>query len=413
MNRLKKEMKLHPAQKHVVENNNRFKVLLAGRRFGKTVLAIEELIYTATDKQDARVVYVAPTFQSARDIALEQLKKRAHIVTKQINETRLEVEIINRFGGTSKIFLRSWDSIETLRGQAFDFIVLDEVAQYKDFWIGWQEVLRPTLTYKRGNVLFISTPKGFNWFYDLYNLSLTDREFKSFHFTSYDNPFIPKEEIDAAKDQMTPERFAQEYLASFQKTEGLVYKEFSRSKHLYDTLPQGTFSKIAGIDFGYRNPAAVLHIYTNGELYFVEEEWYKRERTEAVLADYVATCSFEAVYPDPESANGIEELRKRSINVREVSKGKDSIESGIQKVRELLINGRLKINKRCVNLISEFEMYSHDEDNLSENPIKEHDHALDALRYALFMRDFKPEVSREIKSQFERTKAMKQRESTR
>ena len=268
------------------------------------------------------------------------------------------------------------------------------------------------MTDTKGEALFISTPNGYNHWYDLGNLELKDTDYKTFHFTTYDNPHIPVEEIEKAKKELSQEQFLQEYMASFQKTSGLVYKEFSREKHLYDELPQGTWSKIAGIDFGYRNPAAVLHIFTNGEMYFVEDEWYKRERTEAILADYVATCSFEAVYPDPESTNGIEELRKRNINVREVSKGKDSIESGIQKVRELLINSRLKVNKQCVNLISEFEMYSHDEDNLNENPIKEHDHALDALRYALFMRDFKPEISREIKHQFDIKRERIARDST-
>ena len=145
-----------------------------------------------------------------------------------------------------------------------------------------------------------------------------------------------------------------------------------------------------------------MHIYTNGEMFYVEDEWYKNERTETMLAEYVAGCNFGAVYPDPESSNGIQELIRKNINVREVSKGKDSIESGIQKVRELLINGRLKINKRCVNLISEFEMYTYDEDKKDgENPVKEHDHALDALRYALFMRDFQPELIQRQRQQFD------------
>ena len=380
-------MKLHSAQKQVVESNNRFKVLLAGRRFGKTVLAVEELVFNAISKPAARVVYIAPTFQSARDIALEHLLKRIERVVSNINETRLELEVSNKFGGKSKIFLRSWDNIETLRGQAFDFIVLDEVAQYKAFWAGWQEVLRPTLTDKRGHALFISTPNGYNHLYDLCNLELKDTDYKTFHFTTYDNPYIPVDEIEKAKKELNQEQFLQEYMASFQKTSGLVYKEFSRDKHLYDELPQGTWSKIAGIDFGYTHPAVVLDIRTNGELYFIEDEWVKTGRTEIQVAEYVAVNNFEAVYPDPESPSAIEELRRKNINVREVIKGKDSIKSGIQKVRELLINGRLKVNRKCVNMIAGFEMYSYDdskgERNENENPIKHNDHALDALRYLI------------------------------
>jgi len=406
-------MKLHSAQKQVVESNNRFKVLLAGRRFGKTVLAVEELVFNAISKPAARVVYIAPTFQSARDIALEHLLKRIERVVSNINETRLELEVSNKFGGKSKIFLRSWDNIETLRGQAFDFIVLDEVAQYKAFWAGWQEVLRPTLTDKRGHALFISTPNGYNHLYDLCNLELKDTDYKTFHFTTYDNPYIPVDEIEKAKKELNQEQFLQEYMASFQKTSGLVYKEFSRDKHLYDELPQGTWSKIAGIDFGYTHPAVVLDIRTNGELYFIEDEWVKTGRTEIQVAEYVAVNNFEAVYPDPESPSAIEELRRKNINVREVIKGKDSIKSGIQKVRELLINGRLKVNRKCVNMIAGFEMYSYDEDNLRENPLKENDDCADAIRYVLMMADFKPELNKEIQQHLDSTKYRKQRESTR
>ena len=405
-------MKLHPSQKQVVESSNRFKVLLAGRRFGKTVLAVEELVFNAISKQEARVVYIAPTFQSARDIALEHLLKRIERVVSNINETRLELEVSNKFGGKSKIFLRSWDNIETLRGQAFDFIVLDEVAQYKAFWAGWQEVLRPTLTDKRGHALFISTPNGYNHLYDLCNLELSDSDYKTFHFTTYDNPHIPVEEIEKAKKELSPEQFLQEYMASFQKTSGLVYKEFSRDKHLYEILPQGTFNKIAGIDFGYTHPAVVLDIRTNGELYFIEDEWVKTGRTEVQIAEYVAANSFEAVYPDPESPSAIEELRRKNINIREVIKGKDSVKSGIQKVRELLINGRLKVNRKCVNMIAGFEMYSYDEDKLKENPIKENDDCADAIRYVLMMADFKPELNREIQRQFDVARERIAREST-
>jgi PBSX family phage terminase large subunit len=377
-------LKLHLSQQTIVKNKARFRVLLAGRRFGKTVLAIEEMLFIAVTKPDAKIVYIAPTFQSARDIAFEQLKKRTLKIAQNINETRLELDIWNNHNGASKIFLRSWDSVETLRGQAFDFIVMDEVAQYDKFWTGWQEVLRPTLTDKIGKVLFISTPLGFNHFYDLYNTELTDKDYKSFHFTSYDNPFLPKDEIDKAKETLPPDRFAQEYLADFTKTQGLVYKEFSREKHLYDVLPEKPYQKVAGIDFGYRHPAAVLDIRFDGERVYVEDEWYKTERTDIQIAEYVALQKFKEVYPDPENPSAIEELRRKQVNVREVIKGKDSIKSGIQSVREMLIRGTLKVNKRCVNLISEFEMYSYDDtEKMLENPIKANDDALDALRYCI------------------------------
>jgi len=170
---------------------------------------------------------------------------------------------------------------------------------------------------------------------------------------------------------------------------GLVYKEFVREKHLYEELPEGNYKKIGGVDFGFVNPAAVLHIYHSGDSFYVDDEWYKRERTDAQVAEYVAGCEFDVVYPDPENAGAIEELRQRKVNTREVAKGKGSVASGISTIREYLMAKRIFINKRCVNLISEFEMYAYDdketERDKKEEPIKAHDHALDALRYVISM----------------------------
>src|SRR3990167_2812895 len=353
-------MVLHQHQKIIAKDRHRFKVIRAGRRFGKTVLA-GEIIKARALSKPSKIAYIAPTYQQARDIAWEMLKKELQPIILNVNESRLELTVQTQNNEESLIILRGWESIETLRGQAFDLLVIDEVAMMRNFWVNWHEVLRPTLTDRKGEVIFISTPKGYNHFYDLNNLELTDKDFKSFHFTSYDNPYLPVDELDKAKATLPQDRFEQEYMASFQKTEGLVYKEFSRTKHLYVELPEGNYQKIGGIDFGYTHPAAVLDVRIYKDKLWVEDEWYKRGRTDAVIADYVQACKFEEVYPDPENAGGIEELRQRNINVREVLKGKGSVIAGIQKVREYLLTGKLMINKRCVNLISEFEMYSYDD----------------------------------------------------
>lgn len=374
---------LTPSQAIIAKDTTRFKVIRAGRRFGKTFLAIEEIKGKIAAKKK-HIAYIAPTYQQARDIVWEELKKELRGV--YFNEQRLEVKV-----NDCTLVLRGWESIDTLRGQAFDFIVIDEVAMMRNFWLNWNEVIRPTLTDSKGKALFISTPKGFNHFYDLCNRELKDKDFKSFHFTSYDNPHLPVEELEAAKQTLPQASFQQEYMASFQKTQGLVYKEFEREKHLYEVLPQGDYQTIGGIDFGFKNPAAILTVKRKKgqETIWVEDEWYKRERTEEQIADYVKACKFDEVYPDPENPSAIEVLRSKNINVREVLKGKDSVQSGIQKVREALITGKLKVNKQCVNLISEFEMYSYDdqenERNEKENPIKANDHALDALRYVVTM----------------------------
>lgn len=386
-------MILTSSQRIIAIDRHRFRVVNCGRRFGKTTLAVLEMVAKAVSKNGLSIAYIAPTYQQARDIAWQELKKLAQPASISINESRLEIVLKTQDKGSSTIYLRGWESVETLRGQKFDFIVIDEIAMMRNFWTNWQEVLRPTLTDTRGEVLFISTPKGFNHFYDLYNLEHKDPDFKSFHFTSFDNPHLPVDEINKAKLELTEDRFAQEYLADFRKTEGLVYKEFDREKHLFDDNTRiAVKDTIAGVDFGFTNPAAVLTIKIDLEdNYWLTNEYYQSGKTDAEIADYVSACKFNRVYPDPESPSAITELRRRGVNVRDVVKNADSIKNGITKIRELLKAGKLHVHKKCENTIFEFETYSYpdskDGANDKEIPIKDNDHAMDALRYALYMQE--------------------------
>ena len=346
----------------------------------------------AIKEKDRRVAYFAPTRDDAREITWSILLRKCENIITYKNESLLHIKIMTMDGGESMIALYGWESVQERgkgRGLANDFIVCDEVSSYRNFWVGWDEVLSPTLIDRRGSAMFISTPKGFNHFYDLYNMESKDDNYKSFHFTSYDNPHIPLEELEREKLAKSENTFAQEYMADFRKQEGLVYKEFNRERHVYDVLQERTWTEyIAGIDFGFTNPTAVIHIKRDGDdNYYVIGEWYKTNRTDEQVGEYVQSCHFNRVYPDPESPSAIEVLNHKGVEVVEVVKNKDSISFGIDRIRSLLKQGKLHIHKSCVNLISEFETYSYPEKkpghNEQENPIKEHDHALDALRYAL------------------------------
>ena len=385
-------MLLTPAQTEIAKDTHRFRVVDCGRRFGKTTLSVEEIKGKAVSKP-CRIAYIAPTFQQARDIAWELLKSELKPIIIKINESRLEITTRTFQGGESLIVLRGWEAIETLRGQNFHFLVIDEIASMRNFLLNWQEVLRPTLTDFKGEALFISTPKGFNHFYELFKKEAEDPDYKSFHYTTYDNPHIPPEEIEKAKQEITEDRFAQEYLADFRKTEGLVYKEFDRELHLFadEDIQHLTFTDyFAGIDFGFTNPTAVIHIRKDrDENFYVVDEFYEPQHSEEEIAEYVAACKFQRVYPDPESPSAIKALRTKKVNVRTVVKNRDSIKNGINILRELFKSNRLKINRKCENLIYELETYSYPEKkdlkNEDENPIKENDHACDALRYAFLM----------------------------
>lgn len=381
-------MTLHPSQAAVARDRHRFRICNCGRRWGKTVLAVEEIKGKALAKP-SRIAYIAPTYQQARDIAWEMLKKELTPIALQINESRLEIRVRTVGGGESLIVLRGWESIESLRGQFFDFVVVDEIAMLRNWWTGWSEVLRPTLTDKHGEGLFISTPKGFNHFYDLCNT--TDTDYAYFHFTSYDNPFIPKEELDKAHSEVGEDRFSQEFMAEFRKMSGLVYKEFSRDAHLYETLPERYYTRCCGVDFGYTNPTALaLVLEDKFGNYWVEDEWYKTEQLNAQIVAGAKAFKPHYTYPDPEAPEKVKELSDAGLTIMTVVKGRDSIRNGIVIVKDLLATGRLRVNKRCANIIMEFEMYrwrdQRHEVTKEEDPEPENNHLLDALRYVVMSR---------------------------
>lgn len=378
-------MELTPAQETIVRDRHRFRVVVCGRKFGKTTLEAEELLGRAIFKDNQRVLYVAPTLGDARTLMWDRLKTRLGKAIIDENETRLELKVRTVHGGISDLFLGSWEKVQNYRGDEFDLIVFDEVQDYRNFWVGWSEAMRPTLTPRLGEALFTGTAKGFNHLYDLYNLPYTDADYKSFHFTTYDNPHVDRGEIEKAKKELTEDRFAQEYLAEFKKAEGLVFKEFDRTKHVYKEEVKTYSDYMCGIDFGYTNPTAVIDAVVKDHVYYIPHELYKTGMTDEETADYVANKRYYKVYPDPEAPEAIEVMRRKGVNIRQVSKGKDSIQAGINKVRELFKQNRLFIHSSCINLIAELETYSYADKspyrNANENPIDEYNHAIDALRY--------------------------------
>jgi phage terminase large subunit-like protein len=214
-------VKLHNKQREVFDDNHRFKIVAAGRRFGKSRLAAWLLLIEALQSTSKDVFYVAPTYQQARDILWGLLKELGHEVIKSAHENTSVLTLVNN----RKIYLKGADRPDTLRGVGLCFCVIDEYADIKPNV--WEQILRPALADVQGKALFIGTPKGRNHFYDLYKYAEgnKDEEWTSFHYSSYDNPLIPASEIDAAKRSMSSFAFRQEFLASFEAASRDIFKE--------------------------------------------------------------------------------------------------------------------------------------------------------------------------------------------
>ena len=187
--------------------------MVAGRRFGKSLFAINELINFAIEHPGSKVWMVAPSYRMAKEIAWRMLFEylpREFISRK--NEVELRVDLIQG----SEISLKGADNPESLKGVGLDFAILDEYGQMKE--AVWDEVIRPMLVTTKGKAIFIGTPVGYNHFWKLFNKEKDDTDYKSFHFKTIDNLAIEgiETEVEKAKQETDPIRFSQEYEANFE-----------------------------------------------------------------------------------------------------------------------------------------------------------------------------------------------------
>jgi len=210
-----------PWQQDVWADETRFKIVAAGRRTGKSRLAAWMLIVNALQADRGHVFYVAPTQGQARDIMWQTLLELGHPVIAGSHINNLQIKLVN--GAT--ISLKGADRPETMRGVSLKFLVLDEYADMKPDV--FEQILRPALADQKGCAMFIGTPMGRNHFYELYKYAELDDDptYKAWHFTSYDNPLLDKDEIDIAKRSMSSYAFRQEFMASFEARGSEMFKE--------------------------------------------------------------------------------------------------------------------------------------------------------------------------------------------
>jgi hypothetical protein len=183
--------------------------------------AVTLLIEGLKCPQGSAVLYVSPTMGQSRQIIWDLLLDLGRDIIQNSHVNNLDITLING----ARIYVRGADRPDTLRGVSLTYAVLDEVADIKPE--AWEQVIRASLSDKRGRALFIGTPKGRNWFYDTFKLgeSEDDPDWKSWHFTTADNPLIDQKEIESAKKTLSSFAFKQEYMASFTNAGSDIFKE--------------------------------------------------------------------------------------------------------------------------------------------------------------------------------------------
>lgn len=289
-------IRLSDPQMDVLESPARFKVICAGRRFGKTYLAISYLLSQVKKGRDKSHWYVAPTYRQAKQIAWKQLKR---LMPKgwavSWNESDLTVHIING----CEISLRGADNPDSLRGVSLASAVLDEYADMPS--MAWSEVLRPALADQQGGALFIGTPKGFNHFHTLWAAAHTMGGWQAWSFTTADGGNVSVSEIESARAEMDERTFLQEFLASFETLAGRVYQNFERATHVTAVEDCPKQPLLIGMDFNINPMSAVLATIQGGQLHVFGEIEIPNGNTELMASEIRRRYPQRTirVYPDP------------------------------------------------------------------------------------------------------------------
>jgi phage terminase large subunit len=376
---------LLPWQVDVKRDRHRFRTIAAGRRSGKTWLLCDLLIEAAlTYAKGLPCWYVAPTYGMAKDIAWSLLKDitadlyRARMVTRYY-ETELRID----FWNGSSIHLKGADNQDSLRGRGLGFLGVDEIEMMgKELW---QLVLRPAVSDYQSPVIFIGTPKGYNYFWELSQEEKRQPDkWRHWSIKTADAGTLSAEEIAQARRDMDEQSFRQEYEASFELFAGQIYHWDEQA------LPTDiAFDDVwYGGDFGYSvDPSAIVRIYRRADEFWLEEVLYKTGLTNQALASMMKGQGINGdrpIYFDSAEPKSIDELRLEGLLVRPAEKGPDSVRAGIDFIRSKKVH---VVKGSSENLMREMRSYCWRQDKVGNDmpePAKGLDHLLDAVRYGIF-----------------------------
>lgn len=396
-------IQLHKGQMEVFRSPHRFKVVCAGRRWGKSRVSIALLLKAAIRAPKQRVWYIAPTYQMARQILWDDLQEELpRRWIKKKNDTTMTIVLRNG----SEIALKGADKPDTLRGVALHYVVLDEFQDMKPDT--WYKVIRPTLSSTRGEALIIGTPKGFSAFHKLWTLG-QDTEMQrrghwmSWQFVTADSPFVPEAEIEAARNDMDPKSFAQEYLASFENMSGRVYYPFDRTLHVKPCAFNPQLPIWVGQDFNIDPMSSViLQPQPDGSLWAVDEVVLFASNTAEVCDElerrYWRNKAQVTIFPDPagnyrQHARGesdVDIFKEKGFLRIDFPKKHPPIADRVNAVNRLLMTAagdiRLFIDPKCKHLIDSLEKVIYKPGTRDIDKDAGVEHSTDAIGYPIHRR---------------------------
>ena len=395
-------MPLSIPQQEIANDTHRFKVCMAGRRFGKTFLSIREICKQAR-LPGREVWYVAPSYRMAKQIVWRKLKSKLLDLkwAQRVNESELTILLKNG----STISLKGADNYDSLRGVGLDYLVMDEFADIDPE--AFYEVLRPTLADKQGGALFIGTPKGKNWAYDLFcNADDYPDEWKSYQFTTLDGGNVKPEEIEAARRTLDEKTFRQEFMASWETFSGRVFYAFDRSYNLKKWEAAIPHELHVGMDFNIDPMSAVVAAKMGNTLHVIDEIRIFGSSTDEVVEEIKTRYPGHRIiaYPDPAgsqrktSAGGRTDhtiLRSAGFQLK-APHSHNAIRDGVNAVNAKLRSSTgvttLYIDPKCKYVIECLEKQTYKTGTSIPDKESGFDHMNDALRYLVdYLYPIRPE----------------------
>jgi hypothetical protein len=311
----------HPAQKLIYNSDARFKVVAAGRRFGKSYLAAMLMLmygiqsthvgvsgktYDVTNKP---IYYIGPTFEQAKRIMWDLVQTLGRPLIAKTHENSATITLVNG----RKIIIKGSDDPNSLRGLGYHFVVMDEYAFMKPEV--WTKIVRPALTDVEGHALFIGTPEGENHFFDLFVEAKHAGKpvWEAWQFTTLDNPTLDPGDVLSARDQLSSAEFSQEYEASFATAKGSVFN--SKWWKYADRVPFDGDTYMAVDLAGFSNVGSL----TRKEL---------KVRDESAIA--VVTCGQEGWYVE-DIRHGQWDVRRTALELMDAYRTYRPVEVGIER----------------------------------------------------------------------------------
>jgi len=382
---------------------HRFVTACVSRRVGKSFIAYN-LGFLKLLEPGTLVLVIAPNYSLANigwDLIKGLIRKHG-IKTEKENAKDKEIELSN--GSLFK--LASAGNADSAVGRSYDFIIFDEAAISDKGGDAFQVQLMPTLDKPNSKALFISTPRGNNWFKTFYEYGKsteTDsmKTWVSIHATYRDNPRVDLRTIEDARRTTSDAYFRQEYEADFGVFEGQIFETFDIEKHVKDLSGMrhffantDDFEVIVGIDVGYRDPTAVLTVkyHYDDDIYYVMEEYEEKEKTTSEHAAYIHTVEekyeIDRIFVDAAAA----QFRNDLAYEHDIASApaKKSVLDGLALLQTLFHQNKIIVSTECPRLIHALANYKWDFDETSDKLVKEkplHDgnsHLCDALRYAIY-----------------------------